>query len=184
MTASHRHRRPTGVPSTPAAPVPVRDWRDRTRVEHPLGHGPVTQHLVVGLDDHGPSHRALAYAIELATSLNAHLDVVHVVDIEDIPVDPELPDFDEQVLGHLERARAETERLMAACTQRWTYHCARGDPANLLRTVARENDATMILVGSPRHRMLSWVERLLGTSVSGSLVRHGHRTVVVVPDAA
>jgi nucleotide-binding universal stress UspA family protein len=53
-----------------------------------------------------------------------------------------------------------------------------GDPAECILTVAEEHGADVIVVGS-HHR--SWLSRLFTGSVSGQVIKHADRPVLVVP---
>lgn len=161
-----------------------RDWRVPLRIEGPAAGTPASTHLVVGFDRHRASHAALSFAIELAARLNAYLHVVHVVDVEDLPVDPDAGDWEQRIIDGLERERAEAKALLAASPGNWTYHSHRGDPARLLRAIADAHDAAMILVGTPRRDLMSRMERILGDSVSARLIQHSRRPVVLVPEDA
>ncbi|MFC4605407.1 universal stress protein [Rhodococcus kronopolitis] len=143
---------------------------------------PASTRLVVGYDRHPASHSALTYAAALTERLDAHLHVVHVVDVEDMPVDPDSPDWEQRVADVVAREHTEAGAALAAISGRWTYHLQHGNPADLLSSVADEYDASMILIGAPRHGLMSRMERLLGESVSAHLVQHGRRPVVLVPE--
>ena len=53
--------------------------------------------IVVGWDAHRPSTAALTYAVMLAQSLAAHIHVVHIVDVDDLPVDPDAAEWEHDV---------------------------------------------------------------------------------------
>src|SRR5215212_10759749 len=102
-------------------------------------------HVVVGFDEEPQSQAALRFAIDLARRLDAELEVVHVVDLRDYPVDP---DSDEWESGSSERLAFAMELVRTAVgksTQSWSYHAWRGDPVHLLATVAEEHGALMIV---------------------------------------
>lgn len=159
-----------------------RDWRDPLRVDGPLGPIPPTTHLVVGFDRHNASHVALDFAIGLTTGLNAHLHVAHGIDTDDLPIDPDAADWDQAIAAVVERERAYACSKLGALSGNWSYHSRHGSPAHLLASIADANDASMIVIGAPRHGVMSLVERLLGESVSAQLINHGHRPVVLVPE--
>ncbi|MFJ2663967.1 universal stress protein [Nocardia fluminea] len=160
----------------------VRDWRDPLRVDGPPGPTTPATHLVVGFDRHNASHVALDYAIGLAGALNAHLHVVHVIDTDDLPIDPDAADWDRAISEVVERERASACSMLGALPGNWSYHAHRGNPAHLLSSISDANDASMIVLGAPRHGLASLVERLLGESVSAHLIHHGHRPVLLVPE--
>lgn len=161
-----------------------RDWRAPLRIDGPAAATRASTHLVVGFDSHRASHAALSFAIELAAALNAYLHVVHIVDVDDLPVDPDSDDWEQRIIDGLERERAEAKALLTASPGNWTYHSHRGDPARLLRAIADANDAAMILIGAPRRDLMSRMERILGESVSARLIQHSRRPVVLVPEDA
>ncbi|UGT55819.1 universal stress protein [Nocardia asteroides] len=159
-----------------------RGWRDPVRVDGPAGPVPPLTHLVVGFDRHNASHVALDYAIGLAAALGAHLDVAHVIDVDDLPIDPDAAEWDHAIAEVVAREREHACARLATLPGNWSYHSARGHPARTLSALADAVDASMIVLGAPRHRLGSLFERLLGESVSTDLIRHGHRPVVLVPE--
>ncbi|WP_328714167.1 universal stress protein [Nocardia salmonicida] len=159
-----------------------RDWREPLRVDGPAGPTVPATHVVVGFDRHNASHIALDYAIGLAAALNAYLHVAHVIDTDDLPIDPDAADWDRAIAEVVERERAYACSMLAALPGNWSYHAHRGNPAHLLGSIADANDAAMIVIGAPRHGLASLVERLLGESVSAQLIHHGQRPVVLVPE--
>jgi nucleotide-binding universal stress UspA family protein len=60
--------------------------------------------LVVGFDRDAVSRAALTVAADLAGRLAARLVVVHVVDLDDYPIDPEAADWEEQRAGGATRS--------------------------------------------------------------------------------
>lgn len=160
-----------------------RDWREPVRAEGPVGPVPPTAHLVVGFDRH-PAAAALAVAIELAAGLGAHLHVVHVIDADDLPIDPDAADWDRAVADIVDHERAAACAQLSGTPGNWTYYVQPGTPAQLLGDMAETVDATMIVIGAPRHGVQAFVERVLGESVSARLIRHGHRPLLLVPERA
>lgn len=138
--------------------------------------------LVLGYDRTPSSRYALSVATDLAARLDAHLHVVHIVDLRDYPIDPDSADWEQQGLATLadevEAARAE----LTGWPGQWTYHQKRGDPVRALVKVAAAHDAWMIIVGTHGAGMGAALQHLMGgaTSVSHGLLRH-HRPVLVVP---
>jgi nucleotide-binding universal stress UspA family protein len=151
-------------------------------VDGPPGPTTPATHLVAGFDRHEASHVALDYAIGLAGALNAHLHVVHVIDTDDLPIDPDAGDWDRTISEVVERERAAAYSMLTALPGNWSYHAHRGDPAHQLSSIADANHASMIVLGAPRHGLASLVERLTGESVSARLIHHGHRPVLLVPE--
>jgi nucleotide-binding universal stress UspA family protein len=154
------------------------------RTEGPTTALPPTSHVVVGFDRCPASHHALRFAIELAAPLNAFLHVAHIVDLQDFPVDPDGDDWEQCFVDTLEQERTTACDLLSALPGNWTYHAYRGDPAHVLSALADTHDALMIILGTARGGPMSAIDRVLGASVSARLIRHTHRPVVLVPDAA
>ena len=142
------------------------------------------QSIVVGYASSAAGRRALTVAAELAGDLGARLHVVHVVDLLDYPVDPDLPDWEEQGTARLAAERAEVDSALADWPGQWDYRLQRGDPAAALGEVAAQVQARMIVVGS-RHGsgLAAALERLAGTtrSIAHALER-ADIPVLVVPD--
>lgn len=160
------------------------DARGPQRTEGPTTALPPTSHVVVGFDRSPASHHALRFAIELAAPLNAYLHVAHIIDLQDFPVDPDGDDWEECFADTLERERTTACDLLSALPGNWTYCAHRGDPVHVLSALADTHDALMIILGTPCGGLISAIDRVLGASVSARLIRHAHRPVVLVPDAA
>lgn len=159
----------------------TRDRGEVLRVDGPVGASAAATHLVVGYDRHRASAVALGVAIGLATQLDAYLHVVHVIDADDVPDDPDAADWDRAVAEIVDRERAAACARLAELPGNWTYYARRGNPAHVLDSLAETCDASMIVIGAPRYGLQSLVERLLGESVSTRLVHHAHRPVLLVP---
>lgn len=54
----------------------------------------------------------------------------------------------------------------------------------MLSALADTHDALMIILGTAGGVLMSAIDRVLSASVSARLIRHTHRPVVLVPDAA
>ena len=147
-----------------------------------MGHPEQT--IVVGYASSAASRHALSVAAELAADLGARLQVVHVVDLRDYPVDPDLPDWEQQGAARLAAERAEVDALLADWSGEWGYDLQRGDPARALAATAAREHARMIVVGSRAASGLGVaLERLAGAvhSVPHALER-ANIPVLVVPD--
>lgn len=140
--------------------------------------------LVVGFDRHPASAAALRFAASLAAHTGAELHVVHVVDVEDYPVDPDADDWEDRAAAAVERQRDQARRLLEDFPGPWTYHTARGEPAHAILALAEAAGADMILIGRPSRDLAARVGRILGDSVSARLVHHSPRPVVLVPPQA
>ena len=136
--------------------------------------------IVVGHDRQPQSKMALDIAIELAGRLSAHLHVVHALDLVDVPVDPDLADWEKQTRDVLARDRAEVAATLGDYRYGWTYHAGHGDPARFLIRVADEYEALMIIVGSRGEGVRASVGRLGLAPVSHRLVQHSKQPVLIV----
>lgn len=136
--------------------------------------------LVVGHDRHPAATAALGVAIGLAHRLGAELHVLHSVTLDDYGIDPD----DEQFEAECERICAAERAQVTAAVQDagliWSYHQARGDPAEALTRLAEELDAACIVVGATRQHALPHFAG--GDSVARRLLRRQKRPVLVVPD--
>lgn len=151
------------------------------RVVEAKGDSVPAAHIVVGYDEDPQSQTALQTALELARRLDAHLDVVHVVDLRDYPVDPDREDWESESDKALERSAEHLRSLVQDHPQGWSYHAWRGDPVHLLAAVAEEREALMIVVGTHGPGFTATLHRVMGGSVSRGLVGHSHTPVLVVP---
>ena len=137
--------------------------------------------LVVGFAPDPPSRRALRAATDLAARLSADLVIVHAVDLDDYPVDPDAADWDEYAAARLADERAEVGAALAAHPGEWTYETHRGDPVAVLVAAAAEHDAYLIVVGTRGHGAGVELGRLLGGSVSHRLAVRASCPVLIVP---
>ncbi|MGB7238806.1 MAG: universal stress protein [Rhodococcus sp. (in: high G+C Gram-positive bacteria)] len=159
----------------------LRNWLAPLRVDGPAGPVPPVCHLVVGFDRHPASRAALSYAMDLADRLNAFLHVAHIVDTDDLPIDPDSYDWEQRIADAVEQERQEACTMLSTLPGNWAYYSREGVPAQLLTTIAEANDALMIIVGTTRGGVMSLIERVLGESVSSTLARHALRPVLLVP---
>ncbi len=139
-------------------------------------------HLVIGHDGREASQHALSVAAALTMRLGAHLDIVHVVDLHDYPIDPDSPDWEERAAAALKEEYERVSSHMEGVGVDWTYYPERGEPVQALISVADEHDALMIVVGARSEGFGASAQRLLGgRSVSQGLIREHSRPVLVVP---
>jgi nucleotide-binding universal stress UspA family protein len=135
--------------------------------------------LVVGHDGHATSDHTLAVAADLAERLGARLEVVHSSTLEEFGIDPDIDDFEDQVVSAAAGARRHIEQALAGVGAPWEYRHSMGDPADALAAVADEVDALAIVVGASHRHLLH--HALGGGSVTGHLLHGQHRPVLVVP---
>ncbi len=155
---------------------------ERHRLDGPPPRVQPTTSLVVGWNGQPPSIAAVLFAITLAQQLTAHLHIVHIVDFDDLPIDPDGNDFEDDLAATVDASARRARRLLDPVLTGWTYHAAHGSPADLLDAVAEENDALMVIVGSPRGGILSFLQRLDGSSVSHRLIGEHRRPLLLVPE--
>ncbi|HET6965250.1 MAG TPA: universal stress protein, partial [Acidimicrobiales bacterium] len=80
--------------------------------------GSPTTAIVVGFDRSRASLAALAKAAELGGRMGAESPVVHAVDLDDYPVDPDADDWEAQAATNLEEERRRVAAALAG------YPCA------------------------------------------------------------
>jgi nucleotide-binding universal stress UspA family protein len=135
--------------------------------------------LVVGYDRHPAAQSALAMAAELAGRLQARLLVLHVVDLEDYPIDPDADDWETHAERVVAAERASAQALLAAHRLPWSFQVKHGDAAQQVLELATRQDALMIVIGASRHE---WSANLLTGPVAKHLTRHADRPVLLVPE--
>ena len=141
--------------------------------------------IVVGYDDKEPAKRALERALEEA---NAG-DRLVVVSILELPLNPEGPQnygtLDDSparmiplvVPAELEPVQAHAEERVAAAGVPATFFWAAGEPANEIVEAARDNKASLVVVGTHHHSLLG---RLFGNDVAAEIERELGSAVIVV----
>ncbi len=137
--------------------------------------------LVIGWNRHPGSVVALRYAVRLAQRLDAHLHVVHIVDLDDEPLDPDAPNWDELFDTTVNEAALEARELLNAVPASWTYHSGHGSAADLLTTVSDRYAVMMVVVGSPRGGFMSYVDSVLGQSVAQRIIGKRKVPLLMVP---
>lgn len=135
--------------------------------------------LVVGYDRHPAAQSALRTAAELADRLRARLLVLHVVDLEDYPIDPDAADWEAWAERAVSAERASAEALLAAHRLPWSFQVDHGEPGRRVLELAARHDALMIVIGAARRE---WGVHLLTYSVAKHLTRHADRPVLLVPE--
>lgn len=143
-------------------------------------HREPTAAIVVGFDRSPASLAALGKAAELGSRLAAELWIVHAVDLDDYPVDPDVSDWEQQAAETLEEDRQRVSAALAGYPCGWSYTAIRAEPAEALTRVAREVDATMIVLGVRGNGWRHVLERLVSPSVSHRVISHCPVPVLVV----
>lgn len=138
-------------------------------------------HLVVGWDTHPPSTAALHFGIDMGRRLDACVHVVHILDMDDEPLDPDSDSWEDQARIAVDAAEAEALKELASQGVAWKYHSAYGPAAATLLGVAQQYEALMIILGSPRGGLASALDTLLGQSVSHRLIGAKSVPLVLVP---
>jgi len=141
--------------------------------------------VVVGYDAKEPAQRALARAIEEATSRNVPLVVVS---IEEMPLDPEGPqnfgsineplrsiplEAPDEVQEVFAKARVAVEAAGVSADYLW----AAGDPAQVIADAAKDRKASAVVLGAHHHRFM---DSLFGTDVPAEVEQHLGAEVIVV----
>lgn len=140
--------------------------------------------LVVGWDREPASAAALRYAVGLARRLSAHLHIVHIADVADLPVDPDADDYEQQFHASVEAHAVAARQLLEELGANWTYHAMHGRPPDVLAELAEQVDAVMIVLGAPRGGVHSFIDTFAGQSVAQQLTRKRARAVLLVPDSS
>lgn len=139
--------------------------------------------LVVGFDRREASVAALESAAHLATQLSTGLHVVHAIDLRDYPIDPDGPDWEAEARATLRDEERSVQDILSRFRCAWSYQAGRGDPAELLRTIATETEALMIVVGSHAPGFGAALSHALEGSVEHRLLAGASSfPVLVVPE--
>jgi nucleotide-binding universal stress UspA family protein len=138
-------------------------------------------HLVVGWDSYPPSTAALHFAIDLAQRLDACVHIVHILDMDDEPLDPDSDCRESQARTAVAADETAAREELAGRDVSWEYHHAHGGAAAALLAVAQQYEALMIILGSPRGGPASALDTLLGQSVSHRLIGAKRVPLVLVP---
>ncbi|MFW0792427.1 universal stress protein [Gordonia sp. CPCC 205515] len=153
----------------------------RRRVRGPESRREPSTSLVVGWDRTAESTVAVRFCVDLAHRLTAHVHVVHVVDLDDTPIDPDAPDWGDAMTATITGETAEAKELLDGLAASWTYHSGHGDPAQLLATVADRYSALMVVIGSPRGGLLSYLDSMLRQSVAQQMIGKRKTPLLLVP---
>jgi nucleotide-binding universal stress UspA family protein len=143
----------------------------------------MTSHrIVVGVDGSAGAARALAWAADHASRLDAEVVVVHSIDVALAIPPPTVaaPPFviDDRVRADL---RSALDEWCAPLRDAGIPHRAllyEGNPTAAISQIARDEHADLIVVGRRGHG--GFAELLLG-SVANSLAHHATIPIVIVP---
>lgn len=106
------------------------------------------QVLVVGYDGHDHAAGTLRFAADFATRMGAQLQIVHVVDLEDYPVDPDSASWEEKAVEAVDEEREAARVTLQHWDGSWSYGVEHGDPVMALIRVATRTSAALIVVGA------------------------------------
>lgn len=139
--------------------------------------------LIVGYDEHPASQAALTFAARLSSWLDAELNVIHVVTLDDYPIDPDGADWEADGERELSAEREQARRILEGQgASTWTYDIVRGEPVRLLVEACERHDAAMIIVGKPEEGLGAMLGHLVSGSISRGIMHRSKRPVVVVPE--
>ena len=138
------------------------------------------QRILVGVDGSDYAQRALAWAIELATALDAEVVAVHALGLlERLGSGPPVP-----VAGHrsevVERFERDWCHLLDGAGVRSQRLVHDGNPVSVVLATAAELDVDLIVIGARGVGGLP--EQLLG-STSHQVAERATQPVVIVPPA-
>lgn len=171
-----------GTTNDPAASEEKPGWRAPVRIDGPTDPAAAHTHLVVGFDRHPSSHAALDYAIDLAARLDAFLHVAHVIDTDNLPIDPDSAYWEQTITDSIEHDRRAACARLEHAPGPWAYYSRPGRPAHMLAGLADTHDAEMIIIGTARSGLVALLHRLSGESVSRQLIHRAHRPVLLVSE--
>ncbi|MGC4933739.1 universal stress protein [Gordonia sp. DT30] len=137
--------------------------------------------IVVGWNRHPDSVAAVRFAVMLAHQLDAHVHVVHIVDLDDEPLDPDAPDWDAQFAATVNEDALAARELLDTLPASWTYHSGHGSAADLIATVADRYSALLVAIGSPRGGLVSHLDRWFGQSVAQRMIGKRRVPLLLVP---
>jgi len=136
--------------------------------------------ILVPVDGSEQSHKAIAFAVDLASHYNATIYLLHVFRLTIIP-----EGLGEYVVLDRVQLRALGAKIIAAAEQEAKGHgvervetaVVEGDPAERIIGYAKEHDMDIIVIGK---RGLGTFKALLLGSVSSKVTHRADRTCVIV----
>ena len=143
--------------------------------------------IVVGTDGSDTAHRAVAQAVDLASSLGARLEIVSAFEpVSRARMREERAAIPEE-MQWMVNAREEVEAtLREACDQAESAgvavetHSRQGDPADAILDVAEERGADLIVVGN---KGMTGAKRFLLGSVPNKVSHHAPCSVLIIRTA-
>ncbi len=132
--------------------------------------------ILVGLDDSPDSRAAAELAATLARATSASLELVFVIEPGPARIPLQLSGGEEFQREQRERGGQILARVAARLESGAVTRIEQGSPADVLCTLARDAEVTMVVAGYRGHHLLSG---LLG-SASERLVRTCSKPVVIV----
>lgn len=137
--------------------------------------------FVVGYDGHTHAAGTLRFAAEFATRLGARLQIVHVVDLDDYPVDPDSAFWEKKAVEAVDEERSAASATLSHWCGQWSYGVERGDPVQALTRVAEQESALLIVVGARAGGFLR--QFLSGRGSVANELSDGPFPVLVAPGA-
>ena len=145
-------------------------------------------HILVPVDFSPHSDLALRYAAELASRLEASVELLHVVDdptatgtsTSEVPV-PDLPDPLKNVIAAAEGQLEDRRAVAGPSRVRTTIRVRTGRPVETITNYAHAVGSNLIVMGT--HGRSGLAQRCMG-SVAEHVVRHASCPVVTVRDFA
>jgi nucleotide-binding universal stress UspA family protein len=149
---------------------------DGARAGQVLPPAPV---VLVGADGGPGGLRALEAAGQLAVRLGT---TVVVGLVQPVPAASALGEFVQGLREDLElEVLTQAASVLDPLGVRWRLALETGDAAHGLHVLAQEHDAALVVIGTRGPGVGPALRRLLSRSVSGHLVHHERRPVLVVP---
>ena len=136
--------------------------------------------ILVPVDGSEQSHKAIAFAVDLATQYHATIYLLHVFKLTIIP-----EGLGEYVVSDRVQLRALGDKIIAGAEDEVKGHgierietaVVEGDPAERIIDYAKEHEVDIIVIGS---RGLGTFKGLLLGSVSNKVSHKADRTCVIV----
>jgi nucleotide-binding universal stress UspA family protein len=138
------------------------------------------KHILIAYDGSENAKRALNFAISLAKSYNAKLDIVEVIDtaaLLSLGLAPLPSNLIESVQAKAKSDIEEARKKAEDAGVRAEGIILEGDPANTIVEYAMKNNVDLIVTGS---RGLSTIKRIILGSVSTRILNESKVPVLVV----